>query len=656
MNLDVRTLAFIISLTYIAQAVAIFVQYRVDIARRGIRWWLLGSVLIALGSVLMLTLSVKHLAILARFANPLVILGHVFLYIGVTRFLDRKENKKLLVSLYVVFILFYVHYLASYSAIRERTIVVSIALAIFPLMNAHILLTRHGRHIAGSARFTAIIFLIFGGFSAVRSVVTILGPSMQSYTEFPPIHIFGYINPIIAGILWTFGFIMMVNQQLNAENKKESEKFQLVFNTSPDAAVITRLSDGRFIDVNKGFSLISGYTREEVIGRSTIEIDIWPNIEDRNCFLSEVKDKGFCENKEFVFQRKDGSHFFGIISARSLLVHDQPHILSVVRDITEQKKAADALHESEETYRSILKASPDDITITDLQGRILMVSQAAKKMFGYDMDFEDFGNMNYTDFIVPEDLERAIASIRRMITGRYVKTGEYRGVRKDGSIFDIEVNSGLVRGKDGQPTKMIIIVRDISARKQAEQKIKELVQQLEIEKNAAQLNSITDSLTGLANRRYFDDSIRNEFFRLKRSGAPLSIIMLDVDHFKKFNDTYGHVAGDDCLRRIGSVLKAIVKRPSDVLARYGGEEFVVILPETEGHGASALAEKIRKTVEYLAIPHSASDASEYVTISLGVITARITGQDSPDQIVALADQALYEAKQKGRNQVSVAGG
>ena len=133
---------------------------------------------------------------------------------------------------------------------------------------------------------------------------------------------------------------------------------------------------------------------------------------------------------------------------------------------------------------------------------------------------------------MPEDHEIAQSNIKLMYHGGSPRPNEYRGVRQDQSIFDIEVNSGFVRNANGQPTNMVFIVRDITERKLAEQKIQDLVKQLEIERNIAQLNSITDSLTGLANRRYFDEALRTEFYRLKRSGSTLSLIMLDVDHFK----------------------------------------------------------------------------------------------------------------------------
>jgi len=620
---------------------------------RGFGWWLLGSILMALGVIFMPMLTVKSLEMLARIANPLMFLGQIFLYIGIMRFLDKKENRWLLSSIFVVYILFYYYYMYFYNDISSRTVVVTAGLSAISLMTAYKLFFEKDIRISASANFTAAIFLAFGCFMTIRFFGALILPPIHEYRDQALLLISSFVIPIVTSPLWTFGFILMVNQRLNAENWEEKEKLQLVFNASPDAAMITQLLDGLFVDVNIGFSVMTGYTRAEVIGNSASKISVWHNIADRQIVITELKDKGICTNLEFVFKRKDGSPFLGTISARIITLHSVSHIVSVIHDITERKQSEEALMESEEKYRSILNASPDDITITDLEGRIIMVSPAAKKMFGYELNFDEFTSMRLVDFIVPEDVERAQSNILRMYQGGDPRPNEYRGVRKDRSIFDIEVNSGFILNSNGQPTKMVFIVRDITERKLAEQQIQELFQQLEIEKNTAHFNSITDSLTRLANRRYFDEALKTEFYRLKRTGSTLSLIMLDVDHFKKFNDTYGHLAGDDCLRQIGTTLKRIVGRVPDIVARYGGEEFVVILPETENVGAETLAERIRNAVEALAIAHSASDISNYVTVSLGVVTADTSRLASPERIVALADEALYSAKKSGRNQLVV---
>ena len=163
--------------------------------------------------------------------------------------------------------------------------------------------------------------------------------------------------------------------------------------------------------------------------------------------------------------------------------------------------------------------------------------------------------------------------------------------------------------------------------------------------------SLTDGLTGLPNRRQFDLTLQREWHAAQRNRYPLTLVFLDVDHFKNYNDNYGHPAGDICLRRIGAVLTMVSKRAQDLPARYGGEEFVVLLPHTDQEQGRQLAEGIRQDVEDLAIPHDYSEAANVVTISLGVASLTPDRGHHPDDLVALADQALYAAKQGGRNRV-----
>ncbi|MTJ81828.1 MAG: diguanylate cyclase [Telmatospirillum sp.] len=165
--------------------------------------------------------------------------------------------------------------------------------------------------------------------------------------------------------------------------------------------------------------------------------------------------------------------------------------------------------------------------------------------------------------------------------------------------------------------------------------------------------SVTDGLTGVANRRHFDDALSREFSRAARSRTPLSLIMIDVDHFKRYNDHYGHQAGDDCLRKVAALLQRSAQRVTDVAARYGGEEFAVILPGTDTPAAARLAEGIRRAVERGSIPHAASPFAT-VTISIGIASLSSAGVVGPDSLIGAADQALYRAKQAGRNQIQIA--
>ncbi len=158
-----------------------------------------------------------------------------------------------------------------------------------------------------------------------------------------------------------------------------------------------------------------------------------------------------------------------------------------------------------------------------------------------------------------------------------------------------------------------------------------------------------DSLTQVYNRRYFDAYLHREFLRSRREQSPLSIILCDVDYFKTYNDIYGHQMGDQCLRQLGMVLAATIKRPGDIVARYGGEEFVVVLSHTSSEGAFAIAELVRANVEGLNILHKGSQVSDHITLSCGVATAH--GEIRASTLLERADQALYQAKQTGKNMV-----
>lgn len=165
--------------------------------------------------------------------------------------------------------------------------------------------------------------------------------------------------------------------------------------------------------------------------------------------------------------------------------------------------------------------------------------------------------------------------------------------------------------------------------------------------------SYLDALTGIANRRYFEESLDLEWRRACRIGAALSLIMIDVDFFKAFNDAYGHQRGDECLKLLASSLRNALNRPGDLIARYGGEEFMMILPGINAQGAAEMAEAMRTRVEAMGIMHEGSLADKVMTISLGVVTGYPTRGFSSNELIASADEALYRAKEEGRNRVII---
>lgn len=189
----------------------------------------------------------------------------------------------------------------------------------------------------------------------------------------------------------------------------------------------------------------------------------------------------------------------------------------------------------------------------------------------------------------------------------------------------------------------------------ANQNLQEARRQLMTTNRELERLSTLDTLTALANRRRFDVALRHEWRRAARDDNPLSLILCDIDCFKGYNDRYGHPAGDEVLIRVADAMRNSLRRPADLAARYGGEEFVVILANTDSLGAMALAETIRKNIEAMRIPHEASTVSQWLTVSFGVATMKPQPGAEPEELIDRADQALYAAKESGRNRVSADG-
>ena len=181
----------------------------------------------------------------------------------------------------------------------------------------------------------------------------------------------------------------------------------------------------------------------------------------------------------------------------------------------------------------------------------------------------------------------------------------------------------------------------------------EVTRQLEAANRYLEQLSYLDGLTGIPNRRFLDDYLRREWNRALRHERPIALILVDVDFFKHYNDRYGHLQGDTCLKKIAHALDTNLKRSADVVGRYGGEEFLVILPETDLDGACVVAERLKQAVEALQIPHEGSGLAPYVTVSMGVSAMVPRTEGDPAILLQLADQALYQAKQSGRNRIDV---
>lgn len=291
--------------------------------------------------------------------------------------------------------------------------------------------------------------------------------------------------------------------------------------------------------------------------------------------------------------------------------------------------------------------------VLDPQCRVLIWNHACERLTGVPAS-ELIGTSDHwrafykaprvclADLIVQNRIDEVNSYYAQHDSGTEVSHGFYAEnwclMPQRGTRLYLAINAGAIYEDDGTLIAVVETVRDMTFQKQAQTALQELASR--------------DGLTGLANRRCFDETLDVEWRRAIRSSQSISLLMIDVDHFKKYNDTYGHLRGDECLKLLATLMRDVIHRASDLVARFGGEEFVVILPGTTPEGAKIVAEKIRQAIENLKLPHESSD-TKFVSVSIGCASTVAAQSGDSALLLAAADAALYRSKHSGRNRVVV---
>jgi diguanylate cyclase (GGDEF)-like protein/PAS domain S-box-containing protein len=317
----------------------------------------------------------------------------------------------------------------------------------------------------------------------------------------------------------------------------------------------------------------------------------------------------------------------------------------------ERLRQAQALSESETRFRLIAENSSDVISLYDTDGRITYVSPSCERVFGFRP--EEMPRMTPFATVHQQDVDKLVRHFNQLLRGDPVASIQIRMLHKTGRHLWLDMMWRAVTGDDGRVVQLQVSSRDITESKQYERKLEEAQRKLrqqqeklqEVNNRLADLASL-DALTQLRNRRGFEERLDDEVRRARRHGLALSLVLLDIDHFKSFNDTFGHPRGDEVLRGVGRILRRSL-RATDFAARYGGEEFAVILPNTDRNGAVVVAEQLRQTIEY------ATWDDRPITASIGVATYT-PEVNNADALIDQADRALYRSKQTGRNRVTEA--
>ena len=467
----------------------------------------------------------------------------------------------------------------------------------------------------------------------------------------------------LVGIFLTWGIFVLVTRRMGGLVSRLTDTSERLHASNLDLQFqqlalnehnIVSIADvhGNITAVNDKFCEVSQYSREELLGQNhrllksgqhpdALYDDLWATISSGKVWHGEICNR-----------RKDGS-FYKVASTILPFVGEDglpSRYVSVRTDITAIKQAQLVLERSrdelaqlvqtrtrelaerEEVLRSITHAAQDAVILIDAAGLVTYWNPAAEQMFGYT-EAEAVG-MNLHDLIVPErDLERAHAGFSRFVTSgqgpAIGKTTTLQAKHRNGDEFPVDISLSSFKLRD--QWNAVGIVRDATERVKTEERLKQL--------------ATTDTLTGICNRRHFDEALEHEINRAARHSSPLSLILFDIDHFKRVNDTFGHQTGDQVLAQLAGAVGGSI-RTTDLFARWGGEEFIVLMPGSDLNAAHLLAEKLRMTLENQPFP----DVGQ-VTCSFGV--AEYKPGDNADGLMKNLDLCLYLAKASGRNRVEV---
>jgi diguanylate cyclase (GGDEF)-like protein/PAS domain S-box-containing protein len=325
------------------------------------------------------------------------------------------------------------------------------------------------------------------------------------------------------------------------------------------------------------------------------------------------------------------------------VVEKNGEILKIVvaaRNITKRVRMEEKIKQTSARLEALISNIPYGILAEDKDNRLILLNQQFKEIFAIPAISSD-----QLIGITPDEFPAQGKNIF-IEEDLYIKRSE-EIIKKREKVLneEWEFKDGRIVSRDAIPIFVnnqfdgfLWQFKDITEQKRLEKKFKE--------------DSLLDGLTKIPNRRFFDETISKEWSRCARASKSLTIIMLDIDFFKNYNDTYGHQEGDECLIRVAHTIKEGLHRPFDAVCRYGGEEFVVLLPETQQEGGIIIAERIRSAIEALEIPHSTSSVSKWVTCSLGVATVIPSPLIHYDELIRMADKALYTSKTSGRNRVN----
>ena len=411
----------------------------------------------------------------------------------------------------------------------------------------------------------------------------------------------------------------------------DGNAFRSLLETVPDGFFVHDAA-GRFLDVNARSCSDLGYTRAELLSRTVHQISGSMNAEENIARWSDAS-PGTAMGFREIAVRKDGSSFPVEIKLTCQMIEGQKLFFGLARDVSE---TAAELEEAHERMTLAVRVGGLGVWDYDFDRQTMQCDEQWHRIMGRDPARPVQTLEEFRTFIHPQDVERA-TDVRQTAANLIAEKRDYnmvfRILRPDGEVRWVRSAARVVEDGEGGPVRAVGFVVDITESRLSEARLHR--------------QALEDSLTGLANRRGLDEELAKACLHAMRSGEPLALAMIDVDHFKLYNDEQGHVRGDEALVAVANILKGAARRPYDLAARYGGEEFLLLLPGAEG--ADAVVEGVVEAVKALRIPHPGSPVAPWLTVSCGCVIASEMADVGPLDLLAECDRALYRAKEVGRD-------
>jgi diguanylate cyclase (GGDEF)-like protein/PAS domain S-box-containing protein len=405
------------------------------------------------------------------------------------------------------------------------------------------------------------------------------------------------------------------------------EKFAKAFHSSPDGLLISRQSDGLLVEINDGFSRITGYHSSLSLDRTTLDLGIWVDLNERQQLLEQLSRDGFVKDFTSHIRRRDGQIRLCEISSRPLPIGGEDCMLTIARDITERHQMQEKL----QLAATVFESTAEGVLITDTRQRINAVNRAFSEITGYS-EGEAIGE---TPRLLASGLHDSAfyAAMWYQLTAEGHWQGEISNRRKNGEIYPSWLTISAVRNRDKFITHFVAVFADISSLKQAQARL--------------DYQAHHDPLTGLPNRTLFESRLHAALSHSKEAHSLGAVLFLDLDRFKHINDSLGHPVGDLLLKGIAHRLKENL-RDIDTVARLGGDEFIILLPGLQNAGdAETIATKLLNS---FSAPFQAGEHEFFISTSIGTAIFPTDGADVAT-LIKNADAAMYRSKAKGRNRV-----